>query len=596
MDKRLRLLITFLLATISAVLLAVPAKPGARPYVQPDGTVITVRVYGDEFYHYYESIDGLLLKPTLHHALHYATLDDAGNIIPGPHLATDPAYRDETASNHINTLSQSSLRLALQHQIGQMMLTRAQSPGYISTTFPTSGNVRGIVILADYQDVKFCELYDTHQVYLDLITGENYTGLYSTGSVRDYFYDQSSGVFIPEFDVVGPLTLPHNRAYYGSSTENGDNVSQMIIDACQLADNQYGVDFSKYDMDNDGYVDFVYVIYAGHGEAQGGPPESVWPQSWTLENAYNQRLDGKLLGRYACSCELSGGVGTVLDGIGTFCHEYGHILGLPDIYDTTSTGLFGMGHWDVMDVGAYNNSSRTPPAYSAMERYSLGWLNPYILYQPGGKALESIELSNTAYFLVSDHDPHEYYTFENRQPVKWDTYLPNSGLLISHIHYVPSLWATNRVNSITAGYEHVELITADNSKTYYDEDEDIFPCNGKYMSFTDTTEPPMVWHNGQKVGKPITNIKIGAAGIVVFDFIQATGVMNIAQDADLVTIDVKDGELCIENPLAKLVSVYSVAGQLMVPSTTQLSIKQHLPHGYYLINIEGIETVKIFIE
>ena len=245
MDKRLRLLITFLLATISAVLLAVPAKPGARPYVQPDGTVITVRVYGDEFYHYYESIDGLLLKPTLHHALHYATLDDAGNIIPGPHLATDPAYRDETASNHINTLSQSSLRLALQHQIGQMMLTRAQSPGYISTTFPTSGNVRGIVILADYQDVKFCELYDTHQVYLDLITGENYTGLYSTGSVRDYFYDQSSGVFIPEFDVVGPLTLPHNRAYYGSSTENGDNVSQMIIDACQLADNQYGVDFSK---------------------------------------------------------------------------------------------------------------------------------------------------------------------------------------------------------------------------------------------------------------------------------------------------------------------------------------------------------------
>lgn len=107
------------------------------------------------------------------------------------------------------------------------------------------------------------------------------SGFPTTGSARDYFIDQSSGVFTPEFDVVGPIKLSHNMNYYGANNHAGQDAhpAKMIKEACELAAGDFNVDFSKYDYDNDGFVDFVYVIYASYAESYGASSNTIWPHT-----------------------------------------------------------------------------------------------------------------------------------------------------------------------------------------------------------------------------------------------------------------------------------------------------------------------------
>jgi M6 family metalloprotease-like protein len=193
----------------------------------------------------------------------------------------------------------------------------------------------------------------------------------SSGSARQYFHDTSWGQYNPQFDVVGPYTLSQSYAYYGKN--NDANVGEMIRDACKMADED-GVDFTQYDNDNDGKVDFVYVLYAGYGEADGGPANTVWPHNYDLRyTGVTCNVDGKTVRNYACSNEISY-YSKLYNGIGTFCHEFSHVLGLPDLYETNQTpkGLHTLLDWDILDYGPYNNDGNTPPAYSAYERFYMG--------------------------------------------------------------------------------------------------------------------------------------------------------------------------------------------------------------------------------
>lgn len=592
--KILKIILTLYLSLVSLYLLAIPAKPGLHLFQQPDGSTVSVYIRGDEFSNFYESTDGQFLKINDRGVLCYANIDAKGNIVASKYKATNLEMRSAEETLYLSTINKADIKKAFNRERDINMQSRIKAPGIFTPTFPTIGRPKGLVILAQYQDIKFCEDYPTLSLYQDLVNAENYTGEYSTGSVRDYYSDQSGQLFIPEFDVVGPVTLPQNRGYYGGANGGKENVSQMMIDACLLADAQCGVDFSQYDMNNDGFVDFIYVVYAGHGEAQGGPAESVWPQSWTLEYVYYKKLDGKYLGRYACSCELSGGSGNTLDGIGTFCHEYGHILGLPDVYDAAYSGYFGMGHWDPMDIGAYNNNSKTPAAFTSLERYSLGWMEPKVLNSFGSFQLSSLETSNEAYFLIAGHDNNEYYIFENRQPDKWDAHLPGSGLLISHIHYVPTYWNINRVNSASSGYEHIALVAADNKKNMEDEDGDVFPGKNNVNSFTDFTTPSAVWHNGQKVGVPITNIQ-ELDRLISFDIANSSGVGNVNKDLPF-SATITDGKLLIDNSKLITISVYTVGGENIYTGSNEQKIELALPMGIYIINDSHGNSLKVYVK
>ena len=523
---------------MSLTALAMPAKPGKTLLKQPDGTEIEVYLHGDEWFHYYETTDGKVLMPGTDGVLKYALLDKSGKAVAGKVSATNPKRRAKGEIAAAAGASVSALRPALVRQAEEAR-HNANTPGAIKTVFPTKGTVRGLIILAEYQDVKFTK--GTLEEYRKIANEEGYKSEVTPGSMRDYFITQSNGQFTPEFDVVGPVLLPNNREYYGGSSTGSERVRDMIVDATRLAHDSLKVDFTKYDSNNDDYIDFLYVIYAGQGQAQGGPEESVWPCAMDLSNDVGSGNYEKYIGRTACSCELFGGTdirpeNRRIDGIGTFCHEFSHILGLPDIYDVLYTEMFGMGHYDIMDLAGYNNEGRTPGGYTAMDKYTVGWLQPEVLdASEKDITLGDLTETNKAYFLVSGKDKNEYYTLENRQPTPWDEALPGHGLLVSHIKYVKYNWNSNTVNTTRAGFEHVQLVAADNAWTDDSEADDVYPGNGgQFTALSADTKPALTWRTGEQTnGQAITNIRL-QDGKVIFDYTAPTtsAISDINADTD----------------------------------------------------------------
>lgn len=501
-------------AFVAASAMAVPPIPGFVQVAQPDGTTVEARIIGDSEFHYYELRDGSLMMADL--ADGFLKPTTAANI---EKLRVADAERREVAMRKLQTRTQ---------------------PGVIRNDFPTTGELKGIVVLAEFQDVKF-QPESTVEYFDKKLNQPGYVGPETNGSAYDYFVEQSNGVFKPQFDVVGPVTLPKNRADYGQY----EDLKSLFRDAANLADTECNVNFADYDINDDHYIDFFMVIFAGHGEAQGGPTETVWPAMKDMSYELTENFDKKYMGQAACFCELKLGTGTAADGIGTICHEYSHILGLPDIYDSGSTGLYGMGHYDLMCYGPYNDDSLTPAGYTAMDKYTLGWITPRVLEAPEKDVkLGDLVSTNECIFIVNPNNKDEYYTLENRQPVGFDKGLPGHGLVISYVHYVRSNWNSNRVNTLFAGYEHVALIAADDNRTLNSattstinfEAGDPFPGTENVTAFTDDTKPAAVWNSTGKatpIGMPITNIR-EEDGIITFDF--------MVGESAVTEIEVAEGE------------------------------------------------------
>ena len=169
--------------------------------------------------------------------------------------------------------------------------------------------------------------------------------------------------------------------------------------------------------------------------------------------------------------------GKSIDGIGTFVHEFGHCLGLPDLYDTGNNDNYGMGNWDVMCLGCYANDSYSPVGYSAYEKVFMGWVN-YITPEPNTYYTlpawnQKTRESDKAVCIVSDVNKNEYFIFENRQRTGWDRSLPGTGILVTHITYSPSYWTNNKPNNDKI--QLVTLLPADNKLSKYSESGDTWP-------------------------------------------------------------------------------------------------------------------------
>ncbi|MDE5749953.1 MAG: M6 family metalloprotease domain-containing protein, partial [Duncaniella sp.] len=298
---------------------------------------------------------------------------------------------------------------------------------------------------------------------------------------------------------------------YGGNNYSGDDQrpAHMVVEACELLDGQ--IDFSQYDRDGDGEVDNVFVFYAGRGEASGGPAESVWPHAWNVEYGvgYSPQFDGVTISRYACSNEYESGRP---DGVGTFVHEFSHVMGLPDLYATSYTSSFTPGSWSCMDYGPYNNNGCTPPLYGAFERYALGWMEPMEITKPINATLESIGSNKAG--IIKTSKSNEFFLLENRQQVSWDKYIPGHGMLVWHIDYNESVWNSNKVNN-TPSHQYVDIEEADGSQSEGSRAGDAFPGTSNVTSFTDNGNPNMKTWSGQALNKPITDIA-ERAGIITF--------------------------------------------------------------------------------
>lgn len=485
----------FMVLTAFQTASAIPADPQPKKLKQPGGSYITVMMRGDEHRHMLFSEDGKpLFYNTAKRAFEYAKLQN--NRLTGSGIiAKDAAQREEKARNYVKSMDVKAMEKAamsinnvpFQPTLRRYSVPTATQGGPLRmriNDFPTIGHQKTLVILWEFSDKKFTSISNPQQFFTDLLNKPGFTydgGI--NGSARDFYLDASNGLFDPEFVVVGPVTLSHEASYYGSDKPSQDaKIYEAIIESCKALDDQ--IDFSQYDTDNDGKVDNIYFFYAGNGQADTpNGTELIWPHSYYLgEGGWKQdlTLDGKQIDRYTCSNELRYYAdGTLLPtGIGTFVHEFGHVLGLADHYDV-SYGMmtFGLGSWDTMASGSYNNNMNTPPTFSAFERAELGWLNYHDLNLNADtiSTLPNLVDCNKAYCVpVEGTNGREFYVMENRQKTGWDKYLPGHGMLLWHIDIDTTAWKSNTVN-VQPGHQRVDIVEADGTATEATRSGDIFP-------------------------------------------------------------------------------------------------------------------------
>ena len=500
------------LTVLSLSAYGIPARPGVFDFVQNDGTTVKVQLVGDEHFHYYLSEDNYVLAEN-EGVLYFAEPDGEGMPVASKFRATDKANRSAQVRSFLATVSKDEM-------LQTMAISNAESsrrgPGkFVDATFPTQGKQKAIVILVEYKDVKF-RLSDPYDYFSRMLNEEGFSDYGGTGSARDYFLNASNGLFDPQFDVYGPVTLPNNQAYYGANTggKDGMTAAMMVVDACEALDDE--IDFSQYDRDNNGMIDNVFLFYAGLGESGGGGPDAVWPHS--ADTPYGGTYDGKTLRRYGCTCEwVNRGSATGRpDGIGAFCHEFGHILGLPDLYTTQTVTPEPVtpGAWALMDRGSYNNDGCTPPELDLFSRYALDWWQPQEIKTAIDVRLDPLATIGSGYIIRTASD-NEYFLLENRQRCGWDRYVPGHGLLVWHVDYDPGDWAIHAVNN-NPDHQRVDILEADNIQSETSRSGDTFPGDANVRSLTGSTTPGLKCWNGLVIDLPLTEITELPDGVVTF--------------------------------------------------------------------------------
>lgn len=486
---------------------AVPAKRGVWCSLSlVDGTEVKAQLVGDEFLHYYVSEDGTK----------YVQDESTG------------LYRKMT--DEVTAQRRAAVRRAQAQGRQKRMLRKAQA----SNVF--QGTKKGLVILAEFTNSKFKSGHDL-ALYRRIANEVNYSDNNFRGSIKDYFKAQSHGQFELDFDVAGICQLQHPYAYYGKNNSQKEDVKpgEMVAEACLWA-HEHGINFSKYDWNGDGEVDQVFVLYAGHGEASYKDANTIWPHMYYLSASdYGKplSLDGVTVDTYACSSELNGDGN--LDGIGTFCHEFSHCMGFPDLYDTSYAGWFGMGDFDLMCSGSYNGDSKCPAGYSAYEKAECGWLTlkdmTNIEQETSIVGVQPMSADGDAYIIKNKGHKDEYYILENRQKTGWDSYLPASGLMITHVDYDADIWDWNMPNTSgkyedangntkTNDHQRLTIFRAGNSSSDYGDSSDLYPYRGN-NSLTKTSSPASTLYNTNSDGSKymhvaITDIAIAADGTASF--------------------------------------------------------------------------------
>ncbi len=577
---------------------AVPAKRGAVCNVpQPDGSVMQLTVMGDEHAHYYLTSDQKVVIAAEGEYC-YATLDSNGKVMNSKVKAHAPEKRTLEEKAFVEKLSAESIATAMMKAPAESDTDGDDVTGnthdgvglFPNHTFPSTGNVKALAFLVGYSDVPFSE--ESAEYFKNMITQEGFSENGATGSCRDFYVDASGGQFIPEFDVYGPVTLPNPREYYGGNNSYGNDSrpEYMMLHAAQLLDDE--VDFSQYDTDGDGFVDNVFIFYAGEGEAAGGGAETVWPHSW--DKTFMQKFDGVRLRRYACGPEMISP--TSRDGIGTFCHEFGHVLGLPDLYNTENANvIYTPMSWSVMDAGCYNNGSRTPPTFSAFERNALGWMGDNLveITGPASCTLDNIIDTNKAY-VISTPVENEFFILENRQQKDWDKYLAYHGMLIWHIDYNATIWKNNTPNN-RQNHQYVDLVEACN-RTYSDrmnQRKYPFPGSGKVTEYKFGGTPNFKTWAGVNLGLDITNIQ-ETNGIITFD------VAGGGEDpAGIISATAADANISVSDRTINVatdgnIDVYDTMGRLIASGNNNLSAPVASP-GIYIVRTPG-SAAKILVK
>ena len=567
---RKKLLFGLLFAAMTAG--AVKMKPGINIIKQADGTTITVRAYGDEDLSYFLASDGTLLYQEGTN-FYMAGVKADGTLYSTGVLAHEPSMRTIKEISAIKAQNAKAFYNSMETQAKANKVRREpMTPD--NSLLPSLGKHKIPVILVEFSDVEFSveNPKATFDKYLngkelfnketDPEMGQNYA------SVAKYFKDMSFGKFEPEFEVYGPVNLGKPLATYGAGYSSEENMGLLLTDACTAVDDE--VDFTQYDSNDDGNIDLIYIIYAGFSQSiAGNSTDCIHPKSGYLSLA--KSFDGMDVKRYGVNNELNGtpadqANGPIINGIGLFCHEFSHCMGLPDLYPKSGSIAEAcinqnMDYWSLMDAGEYTANGYRPTAYTAWERERLGWMEIGTLTGPSNVELKSLDEGGAAFRIYNDKDEtgHEYYIVENVQNNGWNKNLFGNGLMVTHVDYLSSQFSLGgcKVNN-TEGHPRMHVMAADGmfvpeyflgstiedsyitflkehnadlvakygGQVFSIEDYkaeaagDLFPGTSNATSLTDDSQPMKAWtYNGETMGKPITDITNDTEkGIVSFKF------------------------------------------------------------------------------
>ena len=490
----MRLLHILGLLTLSAQIYAVPARFHVFRAQMSDGTFQNIRFCGDEYRSYYVNEEGFLVEKEESGCFRVTSLR--------------PQDKEKTASVR-------AMRASSQDRVAIKPLGSPRIPvilvNFSDEKLTVTETARGI---ADYYD-KYCN---------GTRDGILYTGAGSRGAVRDYFAQQSDSLFLPEFEVIGPVTLDKPMAYYGENSPSGAKdirFSEFCSEALEQATTLVSDFKTRFDNDGNGTVDLAFFIYAGLPESDPGVTEdAIWPK----EMIRPMTINGVTVSVTACCSELSkGSSGNQPSGIGTMCHEVSHALGLPDEYDTNYTAL-GMSYWSLMDSG------KAPCGLTAYERDLLGWRPLTVLERSTTVRLRPLEAGGVGYKVVNEANPDEYYVLENRQHVGWDNGLMKlgHGMLVVHVDYDETAWKNNMLNT-NATHQRMSFIPANNRYVgpYNAESSaDLlnalggqpYPGTEGNTALTNETTPASLVFTGTRMNKPITQIRELENGDIVLKY------------------------------------------------------------------------------
>lgn len=491
------------------------AYPDLVDFKQPDGTIVKVRMRGSEFLKWAETEDGYTLMYDSKGFLVFAQQNAQGNMAPSLLKAENAGRRSTTTLQFLSRtsknlkFSKSQVEVFRQVNIKRMQYNAPQTRTAKTKVEPIVGTRHFLLILMDFPD---CPFTLQKSEFEELMNQLNYTGGGNHGSVRDFYRENSFGKLDLVTDVVGIYRAAHPKAYYGGNDENGNDShpQELAREAITLASKE--VDYAKYDNDNDGSVDGVHIIFAGHGEEAGGGADCIWSHKWSTYAYFN----GKNVSNYSCSPELQGASGNVRTYIGVICHELGHVLGCMDFYDTDYMydGQYdGTGKWDVMATGSWNRGGACPPHFNPYVKiYDFGWADVTEISEPLSITLHSQTASD--FIRINTQTKGEYFLLEYRTEQGFDASIPGSGLMIYRATDDLNKRWSNTINSthkqqfypVCAGSG--VAIPNFNSNSYGITNSAMTPFPGikNVTEFTDYSIPSMQSWNGLETHYPITAI------------------------------------------------------------------------------------------
>ena len=533
---------------------AVPAYPHPIEFKQPDGTLITIQLKGDEKVNWAETLDGYTILVTKEGEYQYAVHNSDGDLVFSGIAVSPIDYRSKSEEDFIKTLEKglffSADQVKMLKQVWELKENKA------AKSFPTTGEQTVLCLLMQTPDRQFVK---TQAEFDALFNQMNYTVDGATGSFREFYLENSYGLLDVTVDVFGPYTAEHNMSHYAADAR------LLVAEGVHLADDD--VNYADYDVTGNGYVDGLYMIFAGYGQEAGGGPNTIWSHAWAVWPAIE--LDGTLIFRYACSPELRGNSGSNITRIGVVAHEFGHTLGAPDFYDTdgnTGGAFAGTGNWDLMASGTWNNGGATPAHHNGFTKvYFYNWASATIINSPDHLVLNNAAEYDDSFYRINTTTTNEYFLLENREKHLFDAHIPGSGMIIYHVH--PDVMNASNSNSVNQTHPQKMYPVAANATS----DPNSNPASygninhssaawtglGGKTEFTDTSVPSSQSWAGNNTEKPITNISRNLVNKTVsFDF------MGGSLPVYTITFNVTDEE---DNPIPDAAISLNQQSKLLLP-------------------------------